>query len=145
MDTLRAGGQTEVQPLRGAKTILVAEDEESVRRVVVRGLRAEGYTVIEAKNGEDALVVAGDYGGPIHLVISDVVMPQMDGRVLFERVRTWYPRIRFLFVSGYTRGVIAEDDLNQSTTAFLAKPFRIEELCAAVRQLLDQPQPVDDN
>jgi two-component system cell cycle sensor histidine kinase/response regulator CckA len=134
-----------MQTLIGNETILVAEDEDPVRRVVVRGLRAHGYNVIEAKHGEDALVVAGDYGGPIHLVISDVVMPQMDGRVLFERVRTWYPRIRFLFISGYTRGVIAEAELNESTTAFLAKPFRIEELCTAVRQLLDRPRQVDDS
>jgi CheY-like chemotaxis protein/anti-sigma regulatory factor (Ser/Thr protein kinase) len=125
------------QTLIGNETILVVEDEQPVRNVVTRGLRAHGYNVIEAKHGEDALAVAEAYGAPIHLVLSDVVMPQMDGRALFERMRTWYPRIRFLFVSGYTRGVIAEEELSGSATGFLAKPFRIEELCVQVRRLLD--------
>lgn len=127
----------DARTLGGNETILVVEDEPPVRNVVTRGLRAHGYNVIEAQNGEDALAVADAYGAPIHLVISDVVMPQMDGRALFERLRNWYPRIRFLFVSGYTRGVIAGDELSESATGFLAKPFRIEELCVQVRRLLD--------
>jgi PAS domain S-box-containing protein len=126
--------------LGGTETILVVDDEEPVRKVISRGLRSHGYNVIEAQHGEDALVVAGAFGAPIHLVVSDVVMPQMDGRALFERLRTWYPHIRFLFVSGYTRGVITGDELEGSATAFLAKPFGLEQLCEQVRGLLDQPR-----
>lgn len=130
----------EKEALGGSETILVVDDEEPVRKVISRGLRSRGYHVIEAQNGEDALVVAGAYDAPIHLVVSDVVMPQMDGRALFERLRTWYPNIRFLFVSGYTRGVITGDELEGSMTAFLAKPFGLEQLCEQVRVLLDQPR-----
>ena len=129
-----AGGR---QSNHGTETILVVEDEAPVRHVIARGLRAHGYVVLEAQDGEDALVVAGDYNAPIHLVVSDVIMPHMNGRELFDRLRAWYPTIRFLFVSGYTRGAITGEELKGDATEFLAKPFTIEQLTASARELLD--------
>jgi two-component system cell cycle sensor histidine kinase/response regulator CckA len=124
----------------GNETILVVEDEDAVRAVVTRGLRALGYRILEANHGEDALDIAAAYGAPIHMVVSDVVMPQMDGRELFDRLRTWYPNIRFLFISGYTRGAITGEELQGAATRFLAKPFSIDQLATEVRSLFDLPR-----
>ncbi len=143
-ETERAPAEASVGDVRGNETILVVEDENAVRDVIVRGLRANGYNVIEARSGEDALAVAGDYAAPMHLVVSDVVMPQMDGRELFDHVRAWYPHIRFLFISGYTRGVITGQQLQGPFTGFLAKPFSVDDLCAKVRSLLDATRPPDE-
>jgi two-component system cell cycle sensor histidine kinase/response regulator CckA len=131
------GATTPANSLDGSETILVVEDEEPVRAVICRGLRAHGYAVLEARHGEDALVVVGDHNGPVHLVVSDVVMPHMDGRALFERLRSWYPQIRFLFISGYTRGIITGSEVSGNGTEFLAKPFSVDELCERVRRVLD--------
>ncbi|HEX7020017.1 MAG TPA: response regulator [Gemmatimonadaceae bacterium] len=127
--------------LTGSETVLVVEDEEPVRDVICRALRGYGYNVLEAKNGEDAITVAGRYGAPVHIVVSDVVMPEMDGRVLFEHLRGWYPHIRFLFISGYARGNIGAEQLASPATQFLAKPFSMNTLVSEVRRLLDTPRP----
>ena len=126
--------------LTGNETVLVVEDEEPVRDVICRALRGYGYNVLEAKNGEDAITVAGRYGAPVHIVVSDVVMPEMDGRVLFEHLRGWYPHIRFLFISGYARGNLGAEQLGSPATQFLAKPFSMNTLVAEVRRLLDAPR-----
>ena len=136
----RGAPATSAHDVRGNETVLVVEDEDAVRAVVTRALRANGYEVVEAKNGEDALVVAGDYAAPIHLVVSDVIMPHMDGRTLFEHLCGWYPGIRFLFISGYTRGMVTRDEFKGEATEFLAKPFTVEQLGTTVRQLLDRPR-----
>lgn len=125
--------------LTGNETVLVVEDEEPVRDVICRALRGYGYNVLEAKNGEDAITVAGRYGAPVHIVVSDVVMPEMDGRALFEHLRGWYPRLRFLFISGYARGNLGAEQLGSPATQFLAKPFSMNTLVSEVRRLLDTP------
>jgi two-component system, cell cycle sensor histidine kinase and response regulator CckA len=121
----------------GDETILLVEDETPVREVVVRALRERGYRVLEAKNGEDALLVAETFAAPIHLVVTDVVMPTMDGRELFDKMRGWYPHIRFLFISGYTRGALSAEQLDADATGFLAKPFTMSALAVEMRKLLD--------
>jgi two-component system cell cycle sensor histidine kinase/response regulator CckA len=118
------------------ETILVVEDEKVVRDVLCRGLEERGYDVLTAADGEDALAVAERHSGPIHLVISDVVMPVMDGRELFSRLRGWYPNIRFLFISGYMREAVAPSHLDNDRTAFLAKPFTVETLVREGRRLM---------
>lgn len=123
--------------LSGDESILVVEDEAPVRDVVCRALRARGYEVLEAQNGEDAIAVATRFNAPIHLVISDVVMPEMDGRALFEKLRTWYPNMKFIFISGYTRGAILPRHLEGAPAHFIAKPFTTEALAADVRRILD--------
>ncbi|HEY6219180.1 MAG TPA: response regulator [Gemmatimonadaceae bacterium] len=123
------------------ETILLVEDEASVRNVVSRSLKSRGYQVLEAKNGEDALTVAERHNAPIHLVITDVVMPEMDGAELYRNLRRWYPRMRILLISGYSKGAIPPEALEAgSNSAFLAKPFTLEQLGAEVRRLLSMPR-----
>lgn len=122
----------------GIDTILIVEDDAEVRRVICRGLEALGYEIIAATNGEDALQAADRHCAPIHLVISDVVMPTMNGRELFEKLRGWYPAIRFLFISGYAAGPGSDIVMDTERTNFLPKPFTVNELARASRALLDQ-------
>jgi two-component system, cell cycle sensor histidine kinase and response regulator CckA len=123
------------------ETILVVEDEATVRNVVVRSLRSRGYEVLEAKDGEDALLVAERHNAPVHLVVTDVVMPHMNGTELFHHLRRWYPRMRVLFISGYARSAIPPEAFEEGKgAAFLAKPFTIEQLLNEVRQLIQSPR-----
>jgi len=123
------------------ETVLVAEDESGVRSVLVRALRSRGYEVLEAKNGEDALLVAERHNAPIHLVVTDVVMPSMNGTELFHALRGWYPRMRVLFISGYAKSTIPPDAFIEGQgAAFLAKPFTVEQLLTEVRRLLQAPR-----
>ena len=123
------------------ETILVVEDETAVRNVMVRSLRSRGYEVLEAKDGEDALLVAERHNAPIHLVVTDVVMPNMNGTELYHNIRRWYPRMRVLFISGYARSAIPPEALEEGTgAAFLAKPFTIEQLLTEVRRMIQAPR-----
>jgi two-component system cell cycle sensor histidine kinase/response regulator CckA len=119
------------------ETILLVEDMAVVRQLVARMLRAAGYDVIEAENGEDALDRAAARAAPIDLVLSDVNMPRMSGAELFDALRRWYPAIRVLLMSGYDADVVAERVAASPRTAFIAKPFIREDLLEAVRELLD--------
>lgn len=126
----------------GNETILVVEDETSVRMVICRSLRDRGYHVIEAKNGEDALLVAERHNAPIHLVVTDVVMPEMGGADLFRHLRRWYPTMRILFISGYTKGAIPPEALEEgSGSGFLPKPFSLDQLANEVRRVIGLPRP----
>jgi two-component system cell cycle sensor histidine kinase/response regulator CckA len=123
------------------ETILVVEDETTVRNVVVRCLRSRGYQVLEAQHGEDALLVAERHNAPIHLVVTDVVMPNMSGTELFHHLRRWYPKMRVLFISGYARSALPQEALEEGQGAsFLAKPFTIEQLTTEVRRMIHQPK-----
>jgi PAS domain S-box-containing protein len=123
------------------ETILVVEDETAVRNIIVRSLRARGYEVLEAKHGEDALLVAERHNAPIHLVVTDVVMPNMNGTELFHHLRRWYPRMRVLFISGYAKSAIpAEAFAEGQAAAFLAKPFTIDQLLTEVRRMVATPR-----
>jgi len=120
----------------GTETILLVEDEPSLRSLIARGLTAKGYEVLQAENGARALDVADVHKAPIHLVISDVEMPDMDGPELFRNLRGWYPRLRFLFISGRMQD--AEPNVSiDGRTAFLPKPFSLEALYTFVRYVLD--------
>lgn len=121
---------------RGSEVILVVDDEASVRAPISRMLRHLGYFVLEASNGEDALQVMGDYGAPVHLVISDVRMPEMDGAELGAMLRSAFPDMQLLLISGVGSSAA---DVSQSIEgcAFLPKPFTLEELASTVRSLLN--------
>jgi two-component system, cell cycle sensor histidine kinase and response regulator CckA len=119
----------------GTETILVVDDEAALRNLIVRSLTAKGYQILHAENGAKALDVAEAHNAPIHLVISDVEMPDMNGPQLFQTLRGWYPRLRFLFISG--RLPEAEAELFDGRTAFLPKPFSLESLFSFVRVVLD--------
>jgi CheY-like chemotaxis protein len=124
-------------PARSAEVILLAEDEDSVRSLVARVLRGQGYTVLEADNGVEALRVAREYAGPIDLLLTDVVMPQLGGKALAVQLAAVRPGIKTLFMSGYTdRGTSEQGSLGPDA-AFLMKPFTSAALARKVRSVLD--------
>ena len=117
---------------RGAETVLLVEDEEAVRRLSSRALRDAGYTVLEAVHGGEAVRLAEDYGGPIHAMVSDVVMPEMGGRILAERLTAGRPGLKSLFVSGYTDDAVVRHGVLAAEVAFFQKPFTPAALAAQV-------------
>ena len=119
------------------ETILLVEDEDSVRRLARRVLEAQGYTVLEAMNGEVALRLAADYAGVIDLLLSDVVMPELGGRLLAERLIAQRPDIEVLFMSGYTDDDILRRGLLERGQRLLQKPFTGSALAHEVRTVLD--------
>ena len=136
-----ASGPEEVAPLqapreRRGETILVAEDETSVRVFLRQLLAAQGYTVLEASNGNEALLAAEAFPGEIHLLLTDVVMPGMGGRELTEKLSRLRPTMRMLFISGYTDDAILQHGVLDGETAFMNKPFPPASLLEKVRELL---------
>ena len=127
----------------GTETILLVEDEAGVRRLSLTVLRTQGYVVLEAASGDIALEVARSETGPIHLVVTDVVMPGMSGRELWDRLRVLRPDSRVLFMSGYTDDVIARHGVLEPGIAFLQKPFTPLGLAQKVREVLDAPTNAD--
>jgi len=142
---IELGSQSESRPLppamaglvQGTETILVVEDEADVLNLIVRVLQACGYQVLIAKDGPQALKISGDYKGPIHLLISDIVMPRMYGKELAEQLRAQRAEMRLLFISGYPDTVIVQPSALLPEVAFLPKPFTVEDLTAKVRAVLD--------
>jgi signal transduction histidine kinase/CheY-like chemotaxis protein len=122
----------------GSETVLLVEDDEQVRHLALALLQREGYEVVSAKNGKEALEVTEKHDGPIHLVLTDVVMPGMNGKELFERIAARFPQAKPLFMSGYTENVIAHRGVIDQGVRFIQKPFSIKALCSKVRQALDQ-------
>ena len=123
--------------LTGDETLLVVEDEESVRRLAVLSLREHGYRVIEAANGAEALRTLASYDGTIDLVVTDVVMPVMGGRQLVEALKPLRPDARVLYVSGYTDDAVIRHGVQRADVAFLQKPYTPHELAGKVRRVLD--------
>lgn len=126
-----------VQVRRGDETILVVEDEPAVRSLVRRVLQKQGYRVIAASNGAEALRMVGAYGGRIHLLLTDVVMPEMGGHDLAERLAPERPDMKILYMSGYAEDAIVVNHVLQPGFAFLPKPFAPDTLAAKVRETLE--------
>ena len=124
---------------RGIETILLVEDEDEVRRIVRMGLEKEGYHVLEASDGEQAIQRAEGFSGKIDLLLTDVVMPNMGGAELAARVRQQRPGIRVLFMSGYTDDVVLKWGVTNSRESLLQKPFTASGLNGKVRSVLDDP------
>jgi two-component system, cell cycle sensor histidine kinase and response regulator CckA len=122
---------------RGSETVLVVEDEESVRAIACRILRERGYTVLDAPNGAMALEIARGYAGNINLVLSDVMMPGMSGADFVSRLKQDRPDIKALYISGYTDSAIIHNGALDSNIAFLQKPFSIEGLARKIREVLE--------
>jgi two-component system, cell cycle sensor histidine kinase and response regulator CckA len=131
---VRAGG--DLLP-RGTETILVVEDEDGVRRLVRGALEAQGYTVLEAASGPAALEAAGRHADPIHLILTDLVMPGIHGRALADQLLVTRPGARVLFMSGYTGDAVWHNGLVEPGTSFLQKPFTSGALARKVREVLD--------
>jgi len=126
------------KPRRGTETILLAEDNAMVRESTRQTLMRYGYRVIEAINGADALQQAADHHGPIPLLITDVLMPEMSGRTLAERLHAARPGVRVLFMSGYTDDAALRRAIVESGAPYLQKPFSVEGLLRKVRDVLDR-------
>jgi signal transduction histidine kinase/transcriptional regulator with GAF, ATPase, and Fis domain len=122
---------------RGAETILIVEDESAVRRMAARALAGQGYTILEAENGAEALAVLARTAGPVDLVLTDVVMPILNGRELGERLAADRPELRVLFMSGYTDDDVVRRGLLRPGVPFLQKPFMPADLSRKVRAVLD--------
>jgi CheY-like chemotaxis protein len=122
------------EPARG--TILVAEDEETLLRMVGAALESHGYLVLEARGGEEALEIAARPGVHVDLLLTDVVMPRMNGRELAERMSRLHPHLKVLFMSGYTEDHVLRRSVMDAGVAFIAKPFRIEDLVRTVRSII---------
>jgi PAS domain S-box-containing protein len=130
-------GELRIAP-RGAETVLLVEDEEPVRRMARLALETQGYAVLEAVNGSDAVRVAERYAGAIHILVTDVVMPGIGGRVVAETLRPRHPDLKVLYVSGYTDDAIVRHGIVEATDAFLQKPFTPLSLARKVRAVLDR-------
>jgi CheY-like chemotaxis protein len=124
---------------RGTETVLLVEDEDSVRSLAKHVLELSGYQVLDAGDGEAALQLADAYSGPIHLLVTDVVMPQLGGRLLADRLVQRKPQLKLLFLSGYTNEAVVRHGVLESEYAFLQKPFTTAALAQKVRDVLDQP------
>jgi len=135
-ELMASGTLTTLAP-RGDETVLLVEDEDAVRALGARILERHGYTVLEARNGRDALAVAAQHLGPIDLLLTDVVMPEMGGKQLAEALVARDASLRVLFVSGYTDGDISRRGELDQCTAFLQKPFTASGLLGRVREVLD--------
>jgi nitrogen-specific signal transduction histidine kinase len=122
---------------RGSETILVVEDQDEVRDIVLRALGTNGYTVLHARDGVEALAIAAREPGPIHLLVTDVVMPRMNGRELAERLVQLRPELTVLYMSGYTNDLLLHRPGDCRDAGFLPKPFRCDTLARKVRACLD--------
>jgi CheY-like chemotaxis protein len=125
---------------KGTETILLVEDEEAVRKLATNLLHQQGYTVLEASNGQEALQLIDEFDPrpEIQLLITDVVMPKMGGKVLAEQLAAIYPQLKVLFVSGYTDHTLARQAVLHRETLFLQKPFSPITLAHKIREMLDQ-------
>jgi signal transduction histidine kinase/FixJ family two-component response regulator len=123
----------------GAQTILLVEDEPAVRAFARRTLEEQGYTVLEAAAGAEALAIAASHAGPIALLVTDVVMPGLQGHQLAAQLTATRPELRVLYVSGFTENSVIHHGLPDHGVAFLAKPFSVDTLGEAVRRVLDRP------
>jgi two-component system cell cycle sensor histidine kinase/response regulator CckA len=135
-------GQTPVENLDGFETVLIVEDNDSLRKLARTVLKQNGYKVLAAENGEDALRISMGNKGPIDLIVTDVVMPKMSGRETVERLQPLYPKMKVIYMSGYTDNSIVHHGVLTPGLNFLEKPFSPEGLARKVREVLDKQ--IDD-
>jgi len=128
--------RTEVR--QGSETVLLVENAESVRNLAKELLKSSGYAVLEAESGREALRIASSFSGPIHLLLTDVIMPGMGGKQLAEQLTSLRPATRVLYMSGYSNDGIVQSGILESGALLVEKPFTREILLRKVRQVLDE-------
>jgi len=126
---------------RGTETVLLVEDAAAVRAVTRHVLERQGYAVLEASHGAAALELAANHAGPIHLLLTDVIMPGLSGRQVADRLTALRPDTQVLYASGYTDDAVVRHGVLESGIAYLQKPFTTESLARKVREVLDRPKP----
>ncbi len=140
-DASRGTGSTKAadaaRDLSGSATVLLVEDEDAVRMGGMRALTSRGYTVHEASSGVEALEIYHELDGKIDIVVSDVVMPEMDGPTLLGELRKMRPDIKFIFVSGYAEDAFAKNLPADAKFGFLPKPFSLKQLATVVKEVLE--------
>lgn len=124
----------------GSETVLIVEDNDSLRRLARTVLKQKGYKVLEAENGEEALRVSNEHEGAIDLLVTDVVMPKKSGRETAERLQQIYPRMKVIYMSGYTDNAIVQHGVLEPGLNFIEKPFSPADLARKVREVLDKKQ-----
>ena len=140
VDAVAAGSAARATPTtshRGTETVLLVEDAAAVRAVIHEALARQGYTVLDAPNGAEALRIAAGHPGPIHLLLTDVVMPGLSGRQLSDQLAQIRPETKVLYTSGYTDDAIVRHGVLESGIAYLQKPFSVDGLARKVREVLD--------
>jgi len=144
VEEIEAAGGTTAEPdarPRGSETVLLVEDEEGVRDLAREMLEILDYTVLEARRPEEALRISDQRPGPIHLLLTDVIMPGMSGPALAGRLLSGRPGLKVLFMSGYTDDSIVQHGLPVAGTALVQKPFTLDALARKVREVLDSAPP----
>ncbi len=134
-----AAGKETIPLVEGTATILLVEDQPEVRRLAAIVLRSHKYTVFEAADAQEALAILQQAPGPIHLLLTDMVMPGLSGPELLEKVKRFYPGIKVLFMSGYTEHVILKNGVIAGDAAYIDKPFTARSLAEKVREALGKP------
>src|SRR5262249_13301131 len=124
---------------RGGETLLLVEDEPLVRELAHEILVDQGYRVLEAGSGQEALRICDSHRGAIDLMVTDVIMPGMNGREVYEHLVRRRPRLKVLYMSGYTQSAIVHRGVLEPGTAFVQKPFTIPTFLDSVREVLDSP------
>jgi two-component system cell cycle sensor histidine kinase/response regulator CckA len=126
-----------VASVQGTETILIVEDDEAVSQLAVRVLRLAGYSVLTASSGAEAMQILERHGKPVHLVLTDIVMPGMSGPDLAAQLGEISPRTKIIFTSGYTDDSIVNQQLPGAAAHFIAKPYTTADLTRTVREVLD--------
>ena len=121
----------------GSETILLLEDSDQVRNLVLALLKREGYVVLVAESGKKALEILRTHDGPVHMLLTDVVMPEMNGKQFVTQAMVSHPQIRVLYMSGYMDEVLAHHGILDTDVSFIQKPFTIQALSTKVREVLD--------
>ncbi|HAA04913.1 MAG TPA: hybrid sensor histidine kinase/response regulator [Syntrophobacteraceae bacterium] len=125
------------RPSRGTETLLLAEDSDLVRDLAVQILKREGYTVLSGASGHECLTLLDNHRGRLDLLVTDVIMPDLNGKVLFQQVAARRPGVRVLYISGYTEDVIVHHGVLEEGISFIQKPFTVQGLATKVREVLD--------
>jgi two-component system, cell cycle sensor histidine kinase and response regulator CckA len=139
-DTVRTDTpeQKESVELAGAETVLIVEDNEQVRELACAILQRHGYSVLVAGDGPDAIKIFTSHVDSIDLLLTDVVLPDMNGKAVYEKLAELSPGLRVLYMSGYTDNVIVHRGVLQQGVDFIQKPFNVQALAAKVREVLDR-------
>jgi CheY-like chemotaxis protein len=127
----------DIKRRKGTETVLVVEDQDEVREFVVQALATRGYRVLQAVDGPAALALNERHTGIIDVLLTDVILPGMNGRELAERFKTVRPGIKLIYTSGYTQDIIANRGVLHSGVAYVHKPYTAEEIANKVREALE--------